>query len=163
MIMRYEMVQKFPAAFEKLTGLSLCEFNLLLGDIIKRYGEAERVRRSRPDRKRAIGGGKPMRLCVADQLVLTLIWQRYYPRQDVLGHFFGISKPTVWRCIERIVPLLADRPLLTPKPSHVHRREPQTMAELLDDVPELVCMIGVYLDDITRNARKQSRISPWPG
>lgn len=142
MLLRYQSLRRFPIAFIQLTGLSLGEFEDLLKEIQPRYDESQCRRLSRPDRQRAIGGGDRMQLSVADQVLLTLVWRRHYPYQSVLGQCFGISQPTVWRCTQRIIPLLADvscLPVCNPDPG---RKQRQALAELLIRVPELVTLIG---------------------
>jgi hypothetical protein len=75
--------------------LHLNEFDDLVSDVRPWHHEAEIARLSRPDRQRAIGGGDHPDLAVRDQILLTVIWLRLYPTQDVLGYFFGISQTTV--------------------------------------------------------------------
>src|SRR5260221_4638431 len=106
MILRYQTLKRYPGVFVKVTGLMPSEFDNLLAKIEPCYNEAEYQRRNRADRRRAIGGGDRSDLDLRDKLLLTLIWLNVYPRQDVLGRFFGISQPTVWRCTQRIIPLL---------------------------------------------------------
>ena len=149
MILRYNSICRFPSAFEQLTGLNLNEFGRLLEAISPVYTETERRRHNRPNRQRAIGGGEQMQLSLEDQLILTLIWRRHYPRQDVLGQFFGVSQPTVWRCTERISPLLVETACCRNAAPDPGRKQRQTKGELLENIPELVDIIGYYLDVIS--------------
>jgi hypothetical protein len=144
MIMRYQILRQFPEVFVKLTGLGLREFEQLLAEVTPRYHEAQRRRRARPDRQRAIGGGDHMDLNVADQLLLTLIYRHHYPRQEVMGHFFDISQPTVWRCIDRMTPILEQVQCASVQPDP-GRKQRQTMGELLDNIPELIGVISYHL------------------
>ena len=144
MILRYEHLIKFPTVFYKLTGLTITEFDTLLADISPTYSEAERLRLSRPDRIRAIGGGDHSDMALCDKVLLTLVWQQQYPKQEVLGYFFGISQPTVWRNIQQIQPVLVRagyENLSQPDPGRKRRRD---LAALLAEMPELVFVISKY-------------------
>jgi len=144
MILRYEHLIKFPTTFQKLTGLDVARFDALLAEISPYYSEAERQRLSRPDRIRAIGGGDHSDMDLCDKVLLTLIWQQQYPKQEVLGYFFGISQPTVWRNIRQVQPVLEQaeyRDLCQPDPGRKRRRD---LASLLAEIPELVFVISRY-------------------
>lgn len=156
MILRYNHLKGHPVAFLKLTGLEVATFDNLLTAIQPCYLEAERQRRNRPDRQRAIGGGDHHDLEVGDQILLTLIWLRLYPKQQVLADFFGISQPSVWRYLQRLVPLLEqsghDLPC-SPDPGRKRRRE---LGALLVEIPELVTVIGEAVRFAGRNASSTS-------
>ncbi len=155
MILRYEYLRRHPAAFRKLTGLDVARFEALLGEVLPRYDEAERQRRSRAQRQRAIGGGDHSDLDVCDQALLTLIWFHLYPKQQVLADFFGVSQPTVWRYIQRIAPLLDQMGTsLTPSPDP-GRKQRRTLADLLCDVPELLPMIADMIHYVVHYAPPQ--------
>ena len=67
---------------------------------------AHRKRLVRPGRQRAIGGGDNSDLSAADQLLLTVIWLRQYPTNEVLGFVFGVSDSTASRVRARCLPVL---------------------------------------------------------
>ncbi|MGI8857082.1 MAG: IS5/IS1182 family transposase, partial [Thermomicrobiales bacterium] len=62
MILQYTKLATHPAVFRSLTGLTVAQFDALLADALPRYQEAERLRHTRPDRRRAIGGGSQFTL-----------------------------------------------------------------------------------------------------
>jgi hypothetical protein len=98
--------------FLALTGLNVPEFDDLVEDILPCYADAEIERLSRPDRRRALGGGRDPELTPCDQILLTVVWLRTYPAawkcraHEVLGFLFGVSDSTVSRYIGRVLPLL---------------------------------------------------------
>ena len=53
------------------------------------------------DRKRALGGGDDFDLATVDQLLLTVVWLRQYPTNEVLGFLFGVSDSTAGRARSR--------------------------------------------------------------
>src|SRR3712207_8306912 len=49
---------------------------LFRSDFLPRYRQAEQLRRSRPERQRAIGAGHPFELSPRNQCLLTVVWLR---------------------------------------------------------------------------------------
>jgi hypothetical protein len=143
MMLRYRTLRQYPNIFVKLTGIESAEFENLLAQIAPMYDEAEYQRLNRADRRRAIGGGDHSELELRDRLLLTLIWLNVYPKQEILGQFFGISQPTVWRCTQRMIPLLAAVGYVPAQEVNHHRRD---LTELLETVPDLITIISTYLD-----------------
>jgi hypothetical protein len=150
MILRYEHVSGYPKVFLALTGLQVPEFDALVQDILPRYSEAEVQRLSRANRRRAIGGGHPFVLDARDQLLMTVIWLRKYPVDEVLGFLFGISDSTVSRYRRRMLALLEASGRATmrmPDPGRQRRRQ---LDELLQDTPELAVIIDTFEQRIER-------------
>src|SRR5690349_17659669 len=106
MICRYDYLHRYPTIFLTMTGLHLREFDQLLTDMLPRIADAQRTRLQRADRRRAPGGGRHSDLTRTNQLLLTTIWLRLYPTNEVLAYLFGVSDSTVSRIIARILPLL---------------------------------------------------------
>ena len=59
-----------------MTGLSVGEFDALATDLLPRYAAAEHARLSRPDRQRAVGGGRRCTLPRRDHLLMAIGWLR---------------------------------------------------------------------------------------
>ncbi len=150
MMMKYVYLSGFPKIFLTMTGLHLNEFDDLVDEVEPLYQAAERKRLNRPDRQRDLGGGDHPDLSVRDQVLLTVIWLRQYPTQDVLGYFFGISQATVSRYLERVLPILEqdgqDR-MRMPDPGRKRRRK---LDELLRDMPEIMVGIDSFEQKVQR-------------
>src|SRR5438270_3232083 len=84
-IARLENLRKRPAVFGHLTGLTVAAFDELAAEVAPAVEAAHRKKLDRPDRRRAIGGGDGFDLATPDQLLLTAIWLRQYPTNEVLG------------------------------------------------------------------------------
>src|SRR4051794_4978725 len=108
MMMRYLYLSGYPNVFRAKTGLHVSEFNELVQEVVPHYVEAERARLSRPGRQRDIGAGHPFALSERDHLLLTVVWLRVYPTQEVLGYLFGVSDSAARSVIERVLPVLED-------------------------------------------------------
>jgi DDE superfamily endonuclease/Helix-turn-helix of DDE superfamily endonuclease len=150
MMMKYVYLSGFPKIFLTMTGLHLNEFDDLMDEVEPLYQAAERKRLNRPDRQRDLGGGDHPDLSVRDQVLLTVIWLRQYPTQDVLGYFLGISQATVSRYLERVLPILEqdgqDR-MRMPDPGRKRRRK---LDELLRDMPEIMVVIDSFEQKVQR-------------
>jgi len=88
-----------------MTGLRLNEFADLLNAVLPRVASAEQHRLHRVTRQRAIGGGR-VAVPTGDQILLTLVWLRQYPINEVLGFLFGVSASTASHILARVVPVL---------------------------------------------------------
>jgi hypothetical protein len=150
MMMKYVYLSDFPKIFLTMTGLHLDEFDDLVEAVEPLYQAAELARLSRPDRQRDIGGGDHADLSMRDQVLLTVIWLRQYPTQDVLVYFFGVSQATVSRYVKQVLPILEqdgrDR-MRMPDPGRKRRRK---LDELLRDMPEIMVVIDSFEQKVQR-------------
>ncbi len=163
MILRYEYLSTKPAVFQSMTGLTIRLFDELTVDLEPCYQAAEWARLDRPDRQRTIGGGREIELPLRDQLLLTVVWLRCYPKQQVLGYLFAVSEATVSRTLARIVPLLeaAGRDTMRmPDPGRKQRRE---LDELLQQTPELAVIIDTFEQKVQRHRDPQEADRSYSG
>src|SRR5579872_2842635 len=106
MIARYSYLSGYPNVFRSMTGLTIAEFDELVADVFPRWVEQHQERLQRAGRRKAIGGGHPFSLSPRDQVLLTVIWLRIYPTNEVLGYLLGVSDSTASRILHRVVPML---------------------------------------------------------
>ncbi len=106
MIARLDNLRRHPAVFGHLTGLTVAAFDELAAEVVPAVEAAHHKKLDRPDRRRAIGGGDDFDLSTADQVLLTVIWLRQYPTNEVLGFLFGVSDSTASRARARCLPAL---------------------------------------------------------
>lgn len=151
MIGRYRELHKHETVFKALTGLQVPEFDKLVVDLMAEYEQAEEERLSRPDRDRAIGGGRSFDLPVRDQILLTVIWLRKYPTQEVLGYLFGVSDTSAGRVIKRLLPLLEQSGRATMKMPDPGRKQRRQLSDLLAETPELVVVIDTFEQRVQRH------------
>ncbi len=88
-MIRLETLCRKPRLFRSLTGVDLDEFEEILARLLPVWEQQERERLSRPNRRRAIGGGRKYRLSIPDMLLMTLIWLRQAWNTEALAFFFG--------------------------------------------------------------------------
>jgi len=158
MILRYEHLTKYEKVFQSMTGLWVFLFDELVDEIEPQFVEADRERLERAERQRAIGGGKSPELEMRDQLLLTVVWLRCYPKQHVLGYLFGVSQATVSRTIHFVLPLLEASGRDTMRMPDPGRKRRRALDELLADTPELAIIIDTFEQRVQRpqGERKQA-------
>jgi hypothetical protein len=160
MILRYQHLSNHAKVFLKMTGLQPSEFVQLVREVQPLYEQADLARKSRPGRKRQIGGGHPFELSVTDQILLTVVWLRTYPTNLVLGFLFEVNEATVSRCIARVLPVLEqdgrDR-MRMPDPGRKRRRH---LDDLLKETPELAVVIDSFEQRVQR-PRERSEADPY--
>ena len=163
MILRYERLHRFPSVFKSMTGLHVVQFDALTADVLPRFHAAERARLTRPNRKRAIGGGPGFDLDPRNQILLTVIWLRLYLIHEVLAYLFGVSDTTVGRAIGRVLPLLeasGQDTMRLPDPGRKRRR---SLDALLSDTPELAVVIDSFEQPVQRPQDRKLADSYYSG
>ncbi len=150
MILRYAHLSRHPAVFRAMTGLTVAAFDDLLADLLPACVTATRRRLTRPDRRRAIGGGRHADLCWTNQVLLTVVWLRTYPTNEVLAYLIDVSDSTISRVLARILPLLeaaGKDSMRLPDPGRKRRRQ---LDDLLRDTPALAVVIDTFEQRVQR-------------
>ncbi len=150
MILRYHHLTRHPAIFRAMTGLTMAAFAALAADVLPAYAAAAQARLARPDRRRAVGGGRAFALPPRDQLLLAVVWLRRYPTNQVLGYLFGVSEPTARRAVARLVPLLeaaGQATMRLPNPGRGHRLG---LDALLCETPGLAVLVDTFEQRVQR-------------
>ena len=92
-----------------LTGLTPKEFEGLLPAFARAYAEhypAEKTLTGKP-RQRRVGGGRKGGMAATEQkLLFSLVHQKTYPLQSLLGEIFALSQSRVNEWLHRLLPIL---------------------------------------------------------
>jgi hypothetical protein len=163
MICRYQELHKHETVFKGLTGLRVSEFDKLMIDLLPEYEQAEEERLSHPKRIRAIGGGRNFDLTVRDQILLTVIWLRKYPTQELLGYLFGVSDTSAGRVVKRLLPMLDTAGRATMKMPDPGRKKRRQLSDLLTDIPELVVVIDTFEQRVQRHKERKRADEHYSG
>lgn len=92
-------------SYENIKTLSPAHFKRYCGvkpETFRRMCEVVRAERTRTQKK----PGRPPKLAIEDQILLTLEYWREYPTQFHMAQRWGLSEPTVWRIITRVEDIL---------------------------------------------------------
>lgn len=163
MISYQELVKK-PRVFKSVTGLSIGEFDELFERFVPVWVEHERKRLSRPDRKRAIGGGRKYSLQLREQLIMVTCWLRLYLNTEAMGFFFGVDKSTVSRNGRRLLKVLralGDESLGWPDPPR--RGEGKSVEQVLREYPDLLAIVDTTEQRIQRPSNDERQRKHYSG
>jgi DDE superfamily endonuclease/Helix-turn-helix of DDE superfamily endonuclease len=163
MIGRSATLRRYPAVFLQMTGLRIPEFDDLLTDVLPRLTQAEQERLRRTDRQRAIGGGRSADLAARDQVLLTVVWLRQYPTNEVLGFLFGVSDSTASRVRMRILPLLEALGRDTMRLPAPGKKRRKTLDGLLAETPALAVIIDTFEQRVQRPRDTASQRAHYSG
>ncbi len=163
MLLRYAELSKHPNLFLKLTGLRLVEFQNLLLEVQPLALAHRLARLIRPQRQRAIGGGDKARLDERDQILLTIVWLRIYPTNELLGYLFGVSDSTVSRVIHRLIPLLARNGNDKMKRTDPGKKHRLNLPELLKELPELTLIVDSFEQKVQRPKSREEADTYYSG
>jgi hypothetical protein len=156
MMLRYNHLSQDAKVFQSMTGLSVPLFDALEQEIERLFVASEVQRLSRADRQRGLGGGRSQEVAIIDQVLMTVIWLRCYPKQHVLAYLFGVSESSVSRILNRVLPLLAQSgrdTMRLPDPGRKRRRE---LDELLQATPGLTVVIDSFEQRVQRPQNRQA-------
>jgi hypothetical protein len=155
MIARLDNLRQHPSVFRHLTGITVQVFDELAAEAVPAAEAAHRRRLDRPGRVRAVGGGDDFDLPTADQILMTIVWLRQYPTNEVLGFLFGVSDSTASRVRARCLAVLekAGRDTMRmPDPGRGRRKK---LPALLADTPGLAVVIDSFEQRTHRPKRRQ--------
>src|SRR5262249_59597259 len=91
----------------------------------------------------------------ADRLLLTVVWLRHSPTQEVLGFLFGASDSAAKRAVDRCLPVpeQAGRDTMRmPDPGRGRRKD---LPRLLADTPGLAVIVDTFEQRVQRPRRRQ--------
>jgi len=101
-----ESLRQYPGAVKAFTGLPAEEFWGVVDAVGARWADAQRARQARPDRRRAVGGGRRCQREVALRVAVVLTYLRLHVPQGVVGLLFGTSQAAVSRELRAVLPVL---------------------------------------------------------
>ncbi len=150
-LLTYQYLVKHPSAFYSLSGITVREFHHLYAQFEPLWAAAETKRLSRPERRRAIGGGNQYRLTLVNQLLMTVIWLHLYLNTETLGFLFGVNKSTISRNSRRVLAVLrqvGENTVAWSEPPG--KGQGQTLTEAMVSCPDLLAVLDVMEQRIER-------------
>ncbi len=96
-----------PTRIHGLFGLFPGALGKLLGEALPVLLERRRqAQEGRPDRQRAVGGGRTRRLAPYQEVLLTLLYLRHNVSHEVVGALFGVSADTSENTFHEVILVL---------------------------------------------------------
>lgn len=148
----FTSLAKRPRVFQRMTGLTLEEFNDLLDKFKSGWQMFVNSEFLSKERQRRFGGGRHSRLLsLEDKLVFILVYTRIYPLMIVQGLFFGFEDSRACHWVHRLLPILDQVMEFThTRPKRGHGR---SLEEILKEFPELK-EFGISLDGAERPTKR---------
>ena len=163
-MINYQDLSQKPKIFKNLTGATIDEFNELYRQTHPVWQQQEQERLSRPNRQRAIGGGRKYELKFREQLLMTLVWLRLYLNTEALGYFFGVDKSTVSRNTRRVLAamrVVGDGTLGWPEPPQ--RGQGKDVAQALAEYPDLFAIVDATEQAVQRSSDDETQREHYSG
>jgi hypothetical protein len=163
-MINYQDLSQKPKIFKNLTGVTVAEFQKLYQQTYPIWQQQEQERLSRPNRQRAIGGGRKYELKFREQLLMTLVWLRLYLNTEALGYFFGINKSTVSRNTRRVLAALrvvGEGTLGWPEPPQ--HGQGKNVAQALAKYPDLFAIVDATEQAVRRSSDDETQRQHYSG
>lgn len=160
----YQGLSRKPKIFKNLAGVTLPEFDDLYEKSYAVWHQQEQERLNRPDRRRAIGGGRKYELKYREQMLMTLVWLRLYLNTEALGYFFGVDKSTVSRNTRRVLAALrvvGEATLGWPEPPK--RGQGKTVEQALEEYPDLFAIVDATEQAVQRSSDDDTQRQHYSG
>ena len=158
----YKNLSQKASIFKSFTGVTQREFEELLNKVTPVWVEEDRKRLERPDRKRAMGGGRTQAFSIREQLLLTLVWLRLYLTTEALGFLFGVDKSTVSRYTRRMLPVLrivGDETLGWPEPP----KRGKSLEQAREEHPDLFAFVDATEQPVHRSKDHETQKKHYSG
>lgn len=164
MTIRYHELKKHKRIFKGFTGTTVEEFEELETKSEGYWIEQEQKRLSRPERKRAEGGGRQKALPYREQLLMTLIWLKLYLILEALGYLFGIDKSSASRYVNSVLPALrkvGEGTLGWPEPPK--RGQGRSLDKVYSENPDLYAYVDATEQRIQRSSNPEKQKKDYSG
>lgn len=151
-MLTYHSLSKHPKRLERLTGITLEEFNRILPTFNRLWHKRANNTYLVKDRKRAFGGGRHARLfTVEDKLLFILVYVRVYPLLFIHGLMFNLAESKSCKWVHRLLAVLDET--LGAVHARPHRHRGKSLDEILREFPELK-ELGILTDGTERPIRR---------
>lgn len=161
-MLTYTNLSRKSTVFKGFTGVTTAEFEELLEKVIPVWMAQDRKRLERPDRQRAIGGGRKPAFEVREQLLVTLVWLRLYLTTEALGFLFDIDKSTVSRYTRKMLPALrevGEATLGWPEPP----KRGKNLQQVREEHPDLFAFVDATEQPVRRSQDYETQKKHYSG
>ena len=118
MSLTYLKIKKKPRTFNRLFGVNVDQFDVILNQVEPEWQRRVTDRYKRP--------GRDYKLVLANRVLMLLLYYRSYITQDFIGCLFGIDDSRVCRIIRTLEPILA-KVMAISKCKHLSQEEVESL------------------------------------
>ena len=103
-----EYIHSYPQESERLLGIKYEQLEKLLKQAEKLHNNKREIATAKKVRIIASGGGRPPKLSISEQIILTLTYLRHLTTFQLLGIQFGVSETTANDTFNHWWPIIGD-------------------------------------------------------
>jgi hypothetical protein len=103
-----EYIEKHPSETQRLLGIDYDQLMGLITMATNLYARQKKVQESQKTRLIKSGSGRPAKLALADQILMTLVYLHHLPTFQMLGVQFGIGESTANYIFHRWIKILRE-------------------------------------------------------
>ena len=103
-----EYIEKHPSETQRLLGIDYDKLMGLITTATNLYARQKKVQESQKTRLIKSGSGRPAKLALADQILMTLVYLHHLPTFQMLGVQFGIGESTANYIFHRWIKILRE-------------------------------------------------------
>ena len=103
-----EYIEKHPSETQRLLGIDYDQLMGLITTAENLYARQKKVQESQKTRIIKSGSGRPPKLALADQILMTLVYLHHLPTFQMLGVQFGIGESTANYIFHRWIKILRE-------------------------------------------------------
>ena len=153
----WEYIESHPSETQRLLGMDYDQLIELISEVQNLYDRQKQHRESQKTRIIKPGSGRPPKLTVRDQILLTLVYLHHLPTFQILGVQFGIGESTAHKIFHPWLKIL--RELLPASLLEQVKKNDSDLEWVLEILKEKELIVDSYEQPIERptNAREQKK------
>jgi hypothetical protein len=156
-----EYIEKHPSETQRLLGIDYGQLIELIINAENLYTRHKRHQENQKIRIIKAGSGRPPKLTIADQILLTLVYLHHLPTFQILGVQFGIGESTANYIFHRWVKIL--RELLPASLLEQVKKNDSDLAWVLEILKEFELIVDSYEQPLQRPTDYQEQKKNYSG
>jgi hypothetical protein len=156
-----EYLEKHPSETQRMLGIDYGQLIKLLTNAENLYERHKKHQESQKTRIIKPGSGRPPKLTIADQILLTLVYLHHLPTFQILGVHFGLGESTANYIFHRWVKIL--RELLPASLLEQVKKNDSDRAWVLETLKEFELIVDSYEQPIQRPTDNEEQKKNYSG
>jgi hypothetical protein len=156
-----EYIEKHPSETQRMLGIDYDQLIQLITQAEKLYARQKTSQESQKTRLIKPGSGRPPKLTIADQIILTLVYLHNLPTFQMLGVQFGIGESTANYIFHRWIKILRD--LLPASVLEQVKKNDGERAWVLEILKDVELIVDSYEQPIQRPTDNEEQKKNYSG
>lgn len=156
-----EYIEKHPSETQRMLGIDYDQLIQLITNAENLYARQKTSQESQKTRLIQPGSGRPPKLTIADQIILTLVYLHNLPTFQMLGVQFGIGESTANYIFHRWIKIL--RELLPASVLEQVKKNDDARAWVLEILKDVELIVDSYEQPIQRPTDNEEQKKNYSG